>query len=588
MLCHVCHVHLRRDHPYCLQCGTIRRRVKASAFAAPYLRIGAATAAGAAPVRLPLVKPVTTIGRGTDNDLVLDDPSVSRHHAKVVRGPGGFTIEDLDSFNGTTVADRVLHGDAVVLADATTLYVGDVELHFEQPRSAVIGSKTLVRGTEHTLLGSSSEPEEAPAATEPLSVRPRRRSGWALKQVPDDRGREVWVLRNTRTGKYLELDGRDVFIWNSIDGENTVRDLLFAYAERYGELALPRIEKALRAFAAADLVRGLHGQRDPQRSMVNRAGRALLRTLLMLKISVGGLDRFFGWLYRRIGWRFFTRTGVVLLWALIIAGLYGFVVATGRQRLFDVGGSGVWGAIAVAGGYLAALIIHESAHALAVKSYGRRVTRGGFMLMLGMPFAYVDTSDMWFGSRWSRLVVTLSGPLTTAALAGGAGLVAAYGADPVISGIAFQLAVGLYINTLYNLNPLMPLDGYQALSDVLRMPRLREEAMAYFLRGVWRDLRAGRRPGLRQVGLAAYGLTALVAMALFVVMALLVWNSRLGGLVQTYLRPPLDAILVAAILAVATFPIWFHLVRGLALRVRRAGARRAPAGDEPAPAEVTA
>ena len=28
MLCHACHVHLRRDYPYCLHCGTIRKRVK--------------------------------------------------------------------------------------------------------------------------------------------------------------------------------------------------------------------------------------------------------------------------------------------------------------------------------------------------------------------------------------------------------------------------------------------------------------------------------------------------------------------------------------------------------------------------------
>ena len=96
---------------------------------------------------------------------------------------------------------------------------------------------------------------------------------------------------------------------------------------------------------------------------------------------------------------------------------------------------------------------------------------------------------------------------------------AAYVDDPAVTGVCFQLAFGLYINTLYNLNPLMPLDGYQALSDVLRMPRLREEATAYFTRGIWRDLRAGRRPGLRQLGLAAYGFTAIVGMTLFVLIA---------------------------------------------------------------------
>jgi hypothetical protein len=79
----------------------------------------------------------------------------------------------------------------------------------------------------------------------------------------------------------------------------------------------------------------------------------------------------------------------------------------------------------VVAGYVVATTAHEAAHAFAVKSYGRRVNRGGFMLMMGMPFAFVDTSDMWFGSPYSRIVVALSGPLATTGIAGGAALTAA-------------------------------------------------------------------------------------------------------------------------------------------------------------------
>ena len=82
----------------------------------------------------------------------------------------------------------------------------------------------------------------------------------------------------------------------------------------------------------------------------------------------------------------------------------------------------------------------------------------------------------------------------------------------------------------------MPLDGYQALADVLRMPRLREEATAYFTRGIWRDLRAGRRPGLRQLGLAAYGFTAIVGMTLFVLIAF--WRGTRAS--ATWCRPTCD------------------------------------------------
>jgi putative peptide zinc metalloprotease protein len=585
MLCRACRVHVRRDFPYCLHCGTLRKGAKVTAHAAPRLRRPSVDDQGTA-----LVARVTTIGRDPDNDVVIDDPSVSRHHARITRGEDGFVIEDLDSFNGTGVGDRTLHGDRATLTDSVLLHIGDVPLVFEQPRSAEIGSKTMVKGTEHTLLEVAAGEDTAPTATEPLAVRPRRRSGWALKHVPDDRGRERWVLRNTRSGSYLELDERDVFLWHQIDGQNSIRDLLFAYAQRYGELALPRIEQTLHGFASVDLVRGLRNQAPAVKpSLLRRFGRGLVRVLLRMEVSVKGIDTAMGRLYSAFGWRFFTRTGVFLLWVLILAGLYGFWVARAHQRLFDVGGAGVWGAVIVGVGYLAALMVHEGAHALAVKSYGRKVTRGGFMVMMAMPFAFVDTSDMWFGSRWSRLVVTLCGPLSTAAIAGGLSLGAAYVPNPMVAGICFQLAFGLYLNTLYNFNPLMPLDGYQALADALRVPRLREEAMAYATKGLWKDLAARRRPGIKQFGLAAYGLMAVVGTYLFLVLGIVAWKSRLGSLVHDHLRPPFDVLTLVGLIALLTFPVWYRYAKKLSsLPFRRRPEPDPSTVDSPAVASVGA
>lgn len=52
-----------------------------------------------------------TIGRGLDNDIVLDDASVSRHHAELVRQGIQTEVHDLGSTNGTWVnAGRVQVG----------------------------------------------------------------------------------------------------------------------------------------------------------------------------------------------------------------------------------------------------------------------------------------------------------------------------------------------------------------------------------------------------------------------------------------------------------------------------------------------
>jgi pSer/pThr/pTyr-binding forkhead associated (FHA) protein len=67
----------------------------------------------------------TKIGRATDNDIVLGDSSISRHHAAIEARNGGFRVRDLGSQNGTFVrGERVSeaalnNGDPVRVGDAS-------------------------------------------------------------------------------------------------------------------------------------------------------------------------------------------------------------------------------------------------------------------------------------------------------------------------------------------------------------------------------------------------------------------------------------------------------------------------------------
>lgn len=60
-------------------------------------------------------------GRAEDCNARIDDPSLSRRHARVTRSAGGFAIEDLDSTNGTAVngnpitSSRLRDGDRIEL-----------------------------------------------------------------------------------------------------------------------------------------------------------------------------------------------------------------------------------------------------------------------------------------------------------------------------------------------------------------------------------------------------------------------------------------------------------------------------------------
>jgi len=71
---------------------------------------------------------VLTIGRSPHSDLFLDDVTVSRHHARVLRDEGGFWVEDLNSLNGTYVNRKRIEQQR--LFDDDELQIGKFKLAF--------------------------------------------------------------------------------------------------------------------------------------------------------------------------------------------------------------------------------------------------------------------------------------------------------------------------------------------------------------------------------------------------------------------------------------------------------------------------
>ena len=69
-----------------------------------------------------------SIGRSSSIDVLLDDITVSREHARIVRRPDGYYIEDSGSLNGTYVNHRRVESHH--LADGDELQIGKFKLTF--------------------------------------------------------------------------------------------------------------------------------------------------------------------------------------------------------------------------------------------------------------------------------------------------------------------------------------------------------------------------------------------------------------------------------------------------------------------------
>jgi hypothetical protein len=72
--------------------------------------------------RYQLTGPVTVIGRGSDADVVLDDPGVSRRHAEIRLEQDGPVVRDLGSTNGTFVDGE--RSGAARLRDGSVITIG--------------------------------------------------------------------------------------------------------------------------------------------------------------------------------------------------------------------------------------------------------------------------------------------------------------------------------------------------------------------------------------------------------------------------------------------------------------------------------
>ena len=95
-----------------------------------YLTIVDAAASGRTPGEILPLSPITLLGRGPGNTIVLNDPSVSVVHALLSYRQGRWWLEDRCSTNGT-VLNGVLVEQPTVVSFGDLIELGQVKLRLE-------------------------------------------------------------------------------------------------------------------------------------------------------------------------------------------------------------------------------------------------------------------------------------------------------------------------------------------------------------------------------------------------------------------------------------------------------------------------
>jgi hypothetical protein len=77
-----------------------------------------------------LFTPLTNIGRGPHNDVVLQEDSVSDSHAKILKREGAWWLVDQGSTNGTYIGGRRVQGEQQIVG-APDVRFGSVKMMFK-------------------------------------------------------------------------------------------------------------------------------------------------------------------------------------------------------------------------------------------------------------------------------------------------------------------------------------------------------------------------------------------------------------------------------------------------------------------------
>lgn len=440
-------------------------------------------------------------------------------------------------------------GEAALLMNATR---NASAVALEDSKLFVISRELLFE-----VMGKQDETAEALMNMVALRSRPVKCQNIEEYHIENSEGEDEITLKDSENWKYFRLTERGWFIWQQINGKNSLRDITMAYFLEF---------HVFNPGLVADLIMDLdhagflvtHAGEAPKKTVeLHWFWKALiqLRRFMEMRVAFKGVDEWvtktyqngIRFLFTPFAWMIFILLSVVGFW------MFGANFDHAASLISQSGMAKWWLLLLSIPAAMMVTVLHELSHAYTTKFFGRKVRAFGVGWFWVGPIAFCDTSDMWLNKPYQRVMVDLAGIFLHFVVAGTFSIVFISTQNDHFSLFCWYVAFFNYLMIFENLKPIIELDGYYALMDGLNHPNLKLDAVQ------WASDWPGSFSQLKQYKAEAiYWLSCVIYLILEFIFPLLVLRHLLKGFFG--ITNPLWSLLLSfLVLVFSVLSIWAEI-----------------------------
>jgi putative peptide zinc metalloprotease protein len=384
---------------------------------------------------------------------------------------------------------------------------------------------------------------------------PRFRQDLVVRRVIEA-GDVGYTIRDPLTGNYYRQHPMTRELCTLLDGQRTPSDVLAEIGRRYPQYYFSRefLDECLDSLRRMDFLEDTF----KRNLMLIERGRTERRGLLqpeslknVLNVQLGIVDPLplFRRIHPYVQWLFWRPYVIAALGAFFLSLALIWdrrdILAHNVASMFTLQNATPFHLLLLYAILFGTIVSHEIGHGLTCYHYGGEPRRLGLLLLYFMPGMFCDVSDTYFfEKRWPRAATALAGTYVEMQVFVVATFVwLATPSDLLVHDISYRVMMFAGISGfIFNMNPLIKLDGYYVLMSWLDVPLMRERSFewvgarfrALFTRDQSKVPKATRRE--RRIfaiyGILAMGYSMLVLwFALRFVRAIFVGNFRETGVV---------------------------------------------------------